>query len=220
MKEILSYIFERIINVIKTNRLRRVYPTTRVDYGSNFTEKIVLGAYSAIFKNVILANTHIGKYTYVQKNARIYNASIGNFCSIAEQVVIGAANHRMDAPSASPYFDRSFDYLPKTFDAGNVNMVTTKGVTIGNDVWIGLRAIIIDGITIGDGAIIAAGAVVTKDVAPYAIVGGIPAKIIRFRYNEEIIKKLFRSEWWNQSDEWLVENKSMLVDMNKFMDQK
>lgn len=216
VKQLFFFLFERLINVAHVLKERRQYPTCLIQYGAQICKKTELGKYSSIFRNTILIETKIGKYSYIQKNSRVYYATIGNFCSIAEQVIIGAANHRMDIPCASPYFDKSFDYLPKTFDTVNVKMENIKGVIIGNDVWIGLRAVIIDGVKIGDGAIIAAGAVVTKDVEPYAVVGGIPAKLIRFRYNEETIIKLLDSKWWNQSDDWIEKHKFELVDMDKF----
>lgn len=196
--------------------MHRQNPTCLIQYGVRLCRKTVLGRYSSIFENSILVETKIGNYSYVQKNSHIYYAKIGNFCSIAEQVIIGAANHRMDIPTTSPYFDNEFSYLPKTFNTGDINIGRVKGVTIGNDVWIGLRAIILDGVSIGDGAIIAAGAVVTKDVPPYAIVGGVPAKLIRMRYDAETVCKLLKSQWWNQSDEWIEEHKLELVDMDKF----
>ncbi len=125
----------------------------------------------------------------------IGNVDIGRYCSIAYGVNIGMFEHPVDwlSTSSRQYLSghvkgarsvpiRRFDANPRT--------------TIGNDVWIGTGATLIDGITIGDGAIIAAGAVVTKDVPPYAIVGGVPAKIIKYRFNEEIIAKLLELKWW------------------------
>ena len=92
-------------------------------------------------------------------------------------------------------------------------------VSIGHDVWIGERAIIIDGLTIGTGAIIAAGAVVVKDVEPYSIVGGVPAKHIRFRFEEEVRTKLLNSKWWDKSEEYLSEHYADFLDVNSFLDK-
>lgn len=125
----------------------------------------------------------------------IGNVDIGRYCSIAYGVNIGMFEHPVDWLSSS-----TRQYL-----SGHVNGARSVPIrkfnanprtTIGNDVWIGTGATLIDGVTIGDGAIIAAGAVVTKDVPPYAIVGGVPAKIIKYRFNEEIIAKLLELKWW------------------------
>lgn len=125
----------------------------------------------------------------------IGNVDIGRYCSIAYGVNIGMFEHPVDWLSTS-----TRQYL-----SGHVNGARSVPIrpfnanprtTIGNDVWIGTGATLIDGISIGDGAIIAAGAVVTKDVPPYAIVGGVPAKIIKYRFNEEIIAKLLELKWW------------------------
>lgn len=92
-------------------------------------------------------------------------------------------------------------------------------VTIGNDCWIGQRAILIGGITIGDGAVVMAGAVVTKDVPPYAMVGGVPAKIIKYRYDEETIDFLLKAQWWNRPIEWLKENHALLCDIERLKEE-
>jgi carbonic anhydrase/acetyltransferase-like protein (isoleucine patch superfamily) len=88
---------------------------------------------------------------------------------------------------------------------------------VGNDVWIGVRAAIKDGVTVGDGAVIAAGAVVVEDVSPYAIVGGVPAKLIRFRFPQEIVQFLLNFRWWEQDDDWLRQNWSRFHDVHALM---
>lgn len=88
---------------------------------------------------------------------------------------------------------------------------------IGNDVWIGANAIILQGVTIGDGAIIAAGAVVTKDVPPYAIVGGVPAKVIKYRFSDEVILKLLQIKWWDKPEEWIIQKLEKFTDVSGFV---
>lgn len=156
------------------------------------------GYHNIIYENVQLVNVNLGDYSYIGGNCRVMNAEIGKFCSIGQEVLIGGLpSHPLHLKSTFPGFyqiDHSFygveheyEYLDSEF----------KKVIIGNDVWIGTRAMIMDGVTIGDGAVIGAGALVTKDVPPYAIVGGVPAKIIKYRFSEQKIKEMLASQWWN-----------------------
>ena len=125
---------------------------------------------------------------------------IGKFCSIAPNVNIGPIEHPLKYSSTYPM--STFGFLPEQ---------EYLPVKIGNDVWIGINAVILKGVTIGDGAVIASGAVVTKDVLPYTIVGGVPAKIIRFRFSEEIISELLRIKWWNWNTEKIKRNKNFFL---------
>lgn len=138
----------------------------------------------------------IGAYTFV--GARVLfgpnQITIGRYSSIGPEVVIGANSHPLDFPSTSAFF-----YSPswgKSVD-GRLQH-NEKPVLIGNDVWIGIRAMIMPGVTIGDGSVIAAGAIVTRDVPPYAIVAGVPAKVVRYRFENPVIEKLMYEKWWLQ----------------------
>ena len=133
----------------------------------------------------------IGKYTYVGEYSVLYGHTyIGRYCSIARNVAIGAAGHRLDMLSTSPIPFKA----PMTESGSGVE--NYPETNIGNDVWIGIGATILMGIQVGHGAVIAAGAVVTKDVPPYAVVAGVPAKVIKYRFKDEIIKELLESKWW------------------------
>jgi len=136
---------------------------------------------------------------------------IGKFCMIASGVtfIMNGANHLSKAISAYPFevFGNGWE------DAMEGKTYPTKGDTvIGNDVWIGYNATILAGVTIGDGAIIATNATVTKDVDPYKIVGGNPAKVIRQRFSEEEIAKLLALKWWDKDIEWITQNVKKLTD--------
>lgn len=149
-----------------------------------------------------IVDSIIGRYTYTCYDDEIVNCEIGQFCSISDEVVIGGAEHPIAWVSTSPVFQNVKHSGPKRkfseFDFEGI-----KKTVIGNDVWIGRRAIIKAGVTVGDGAVIGSGSVVTKDIPPYAIVGGVPAKVIKFRFDAATIEGLLKSRWWDQSDEKL-----------------
>lgn len=142
----------------------------------------------------------IDDYTYISPHARVIHANIGKYCSIAGDTCIGMAQHPLHFISTSPIFFSPRNGTGKRWVQHNMGFNEYKQVNIGNDVWIGSRAMVMGGVTIGDGAVIAAGAVVTKDVPPYAVVGGVPAKIIRYRFDEHVIAKLTAMKWWNAKE--------------------
>jgi len=142
----------------------------------------------------------IGKFSFVNSDSYLFSQTeIGRYTSIGKRCEIGAFDHPLEWGSVSPVFYNQKLHFPDYtgyFDQFERDYVK-GGVKIGNDVWIGTGVLIRRGITIGDGAVIAAGAVVTKDVPPYAIVGGLPSKLIRYRFSTEVIKKLLMLKWWD-----------------------
>ena len=161
-----------------------------------------------VYGGVQVSNSTMGDYSYVGRGTRVIHADIGKFCSIAGDVRIGMGTHTIDKISSSPIFTEAHNSTKHQWTESSF-AVPYKRVTIGNDVWIGTEAMIMGGVAIGDGAVVGAGAVVTKDVPPYAIVGGVPAKIIRYRFSEDVIKKLERLQWWTL-DEKILKNNILL----------
>jgi acetyltransferase-like isoleucine patch superfamily enzyme len=147
----------------------------------------------------------IGKYSYGQQHISVIkdptaNLKIGKFCSIADNITIYLGrNHRTDWITTYPFGHTHTDVFNK-FD-GKGHPSTNGDVIIGNDVWIASHVTIMSGVKIGDGSVIASYSHVVKDVEPYSIVGGNPAKFIKYRFNQEIIKKLLNLEWWNLDDD-------------------
>jgi len=150
----------------------------------------------------------VGRHTYGLRLGTIPFVSakapvdIGSFCSIAYGVrILSHADHPQNLPSLFPFRARVFGNPAGSGQAPAAELAVTKGpISIGHDVWIGINAVILSGVTVGAGAIIGAASVVTRDVPPYAVVAGNPARIIRFRFAPEIIERLLASRWWELSD--------------------
>ena len=158
----------------------------------------------------------IGKGTYVSSNSHISQTTIGKYCSIGPNLICGWGIHPTNGISTAPCFYSTRKQNGMTFSTEN-KIDERLPIIIGNDVFIGMNVCILDGVRIGDGAVIGAGAVVTKDVPDYAIVGGVPAKIIRYRFPQEIIRKLRKIQWWNWSDDELKNVEQMFFDVEGFV---
>lgn len=142
----------------------------------------------------------IGAFSYLNPGSWLVHTKIGKFCSIGHNCYIGLPSHSLSMLSTSPIFTESNNGTGFLWTKEDL-VEPYKKTYIGNDVWIGEHVLIKGGITVGNGAVIGAGAVVTKDVPPYAIVGGVPAKIIRYRFNQEIVECLEKLSWWEFSEE-------------------
>jgi acetyltransferase-like isoleucine patch superfamily enzyme len=142
-----------------------------------------------------IIHTNIGRYSYVGKKTSIINTNVGNFTSIASNCIIGGGKHPTDWVTTSPLFYRGRNIFKQTFSSNYFNQYDKTN--IGNDVWIGSNSLIRSGVVISDGAILGMGSVLTKNIGPYEIWAGNPAKLIRKRFPDEIVNKLIQLEWWS-----------------------
>jgi acetyltransferase-like isoleucine patch superfamily enzyme len=183
-------------------------------YNLHLSPKVKLGRGAMIRSNTEIGDISLGSYSYISgPHSYVESAQIGKYCSIARQVVIGASGHNYNWVTTSPVI------VTKTYGmiSNNVEQPQKHAPIIGNDVWVGINAVIMRGVTIGDGAVIAAGSVVTTNVAPYSIVGGIPAKHIKFRFNEHQVEQLLKIGWWNWNVKKVKENSHLFYDIDQFI---
>ncbi|MFS7431281.1 CatB-related O-acetyltransferase [Carnobacterium maltaromaticum] len=183
---------------------------------------------NVINKNCTLEKVFIGYGSYLGVNCNFYKTKIGRFCSISSNVKLINGNHPSSKfVSTHPAFysvmgQAGFSYTSEQLFKENLYYCEEKDVilNIGNDVWIGQAVMIMEGISIGDGAIIASGAIVTKNVEPYTIVGGVPAKEIKKRFSETQISFLLNEKWWEYSNEKLEENYYLFRDIDIFVKKR
>ncbi len=154
----------------------------------------------AVYRGAKIKGAVIGAHTYISANTDIENAEIGKFCSVADHCRIGMAKHEMNSLSTSPIFNLAVNATQSSWTDHTYSENVDERAYIGNDVWIGSHAMVLGGVKVGDGAVIGAGAVVTKDVPPYAIVGGVPARIIKYRFKQDTIDRLLILKWWCLTD--------------------
>lgn len=191
-----------------------------VDRNASFEGK------NSVRKNTKILNTKLGYATYVSENCFLKNVSIGKYTCIANDVKTVSGTHPTSQyVSVHPAFYSKttpigFTYSDKDYFDEYKWLDQEKNITviIGNDVWIGEGVHILDGVKISDGAIVAAGAMVVKDVPPYAVVGGVPARVIKYRFNKEQIDRLLKCAWWNMDEVWLREHAEEFRDIKAFLE--
>jgi len=179
--------------------------------------------YCHIGKNCIVFSSELGFGSGISRDSIIDNTRLGRYTTLGPDVKIVTGQHpTKKIASTHPAFYSSRAQMGFTYVKQTIFNETRKAddhfkVVIGNDVWIGSYTRIMEGVTIGDGAIVAAGAVVTKDVPPYAIVGGVPAKIIRYRFDEDTISKLLELKWWEKNQSWIQNHAEYFEDVEKLL---
>lgn len=213
----LIYPFVRPFIEIKTKSVMR--PGSYLHGGS------VLEGRNYIGKATVLNHTTVGYGTLVHDNSDISNTRIGRYCSIAPRVITILGSHPLDKHAAmhTAFYDKDkphgYTYTDTTTYQSYKYADEAAGaqIVIGNDVWIGADARILDGVTIGDGAVIGTGALVTKDIEPYGIYAGVPAKLIRKRFDDETIKALLELKWWDRGEDWIREHIRQFDDVEELI---
>lgn len=182
--------------------------TPRV-HSSTILRECALGQFTDIAERCLLAETTLGDYSYIERHVEAIYTDIGKFCAIAADVRINALSHPLDRISQHKITYRPNEYfLYAKVDKDFREARKEARVTIGHDVWIGHGAIIMPSISIGHGAVVGAGAVVSKDVEPFAIVGGVPATRIKWRFNKSIRTQIINLAWWD----WPHDQLAKVVD--------
>jgi len=180
-------------------------------------DQCLIGNYCKIFDGCFLYKSSLGDYSYSNMNTSILRSTIGKYCSIASNVYIGPTSHPLDKISTHPFlFLKCYGFIE---DDDQTVLKTREGASthLGNDVWVGQGAVIMPGVNIGDGAVIGAHSAVTKDVEPYSIVMGLPAKHYRYRFEKDIVDELVIIKWWDWEQSKIKENIEDFNDLRRFV---
>ena len=176
------------------------------------------GKNTKVLAPFFLHRVRLGDYSYIAKNSNISNCVIGKFCSIGPNFCCGLGIHPTKGISTAPMF-YSIAKQNGLSMCEKEKLEESKQVVIGNDVFIGINVTVLDGVRIGDGAVLGAGAVVVNDIPPYAIAVGVPARVVKYRFDEQIIKSLLDKQWWNGTEEELKKVESDFWNIDAFIKQ-
>ena len=188
----------------------------------SFDSKTHFEGRNTVGSNSIISNSYIGYSSYISNNSKIINTKIGKYSCIGPNTFIAIGRHPVNTfVSIHPAFYSTLKQSGYTYVKNNkfneYKYIDNYSLIIGNDVWVGSNVLFLEGITIGDGAVIGAGSVVTKDVPPYSIVAGVPAKVKKFRFNSNVISKLMDIKWWDKDKAWIEKNSCYFDDINTFL---
>lgn len=195
----IEYYWSKILKKLRRQAVKNsfVHSTSKVESGSS------------------VINSTFAKYSFCGYDCQINNTDIGSFCSIADNVIIGPSSHPYNWVGSSPVFYSGKDSVKIKFSEFERDVPLRT--LIGSDVWIGINSIIKSGVKIGHGSIVGMGSIVTKDIEPYTIVGGCPAKLIKKRFDDDVINGLLNSKWWELNDEELTKLAIYIKDPVRFI---
>lgn len=177
------------------------------------------GLYNTIYDNVTLQDVVLGDFTYIGDFSSILKTAFGKFCCVGPRVVCGLGQHPTHTyVSSHPIFYSTLKQAQVTF-ADKDYFEEFDEIAIGNDVWLGANVTVLSGVNISDGAVIAAGSVVNNNIPPYAIAGGVPAKVIKYRFTEQEVEFLRKFKWWNRDIAWVKNNYKKFHNIKEFVSE-
>jgi len=215
MKKIKS-LFQKMFGLVLDNPVILSGKVTGYSLVKSQKANVTEGKSTRIEAPFYLNDIDLSDYSYIANNSRITNARIGKFCSIGPNFCCGLGIHPVDGISTSPMFYSTAKQNGITL-CKESKLEESKQTIIGHDVFIGANVTVLDGVTIGNGAVIGAGAVVVKDIPPYAIAVGVPAKVVKYRFNVHQINELQKIEWWNFSEKELEKVEKVFFDVEKLI---
>ncbi len=213
------------IRKILRNTLLKIFPEIKKILAHNividksYTHNTLIHQAAKLYPPYHISDSKIGPYTYISRNSFISMTEIGNFCSIGPNFLCGWGIHPLNGVSTNPMFYSTQKQNGIRLSAED-KVVERLPIKIGHDVFIGANVTILDGVKIGDGAVIGAGAVVTKDIPDYAIAVGVPARVIKYRFDQDTIQKLKQTQWFLETNlEKLKLVEKHFFDVNKFIEE-